>query len=513
VIDNRPVNRRAAVAATSPLAAQAGLDLIHAGGTAVDAAIAAMLVATVTEPGVVSPLGGAFVNIWPADGSPVVVDGNVEMPGRGLPRERFGAGVREIHTTYGGGLTVFAGHGSVATPGAFAAFGRAHERHGAAPWAELLAPAISAARDGFPLGAAAASYLALVHDSIFGWDEQTRAFHSSEGVPHPAGTTLRSPELAGSLSHLAHRGWTDLYTGDLAEQVAADMAARGGLVTAADLATYDPQERPALLSTLDDWSIAANPPPSIGGPVLTAMLLMLARREDPGPDDLIRIQREVLGYRRKHLDVSQDLLEAGRDLIRTVTEQNLAALPTSSSTAHVSVVDSDGTACAITASAGYGSGVTVPGTGLVLNNCLGEPELNRRGLHALAPGTRLASNMAPTTARHRDGARLAVGSPGADRITTALLQVLAAFCLEGADLQSAIDRPRLHVSTLEDGSARIEHEDDDALREAVQRSGLPARVHGHRDMFFGGVGATLRDADGGLSAAGDGRRAAATVIG
>ena len=105
------------------------------------------------------------------------------------------------------------------------------------------------------------------------------------------------------------------------------MAARGGLVTAADLASVRPGERPALLSTLRDWSIAANPPPSIGGPVLTAMLLMLARREDPGPDDLIRIQREVLGYRRKHLDVSEDLLEAGRDLIRTVTEQNLAALP------------------------------------------------------------------------------------------------------------------------------------------------------------------------------------------
>ncbi len=502
------------MAATSPLAAQAGIDLIHAGGSAVDAAIAAMLVATVTEPGVVSPLGGAFVNIWPADGSPVVVDGNVEMPGRGLPRERFGAGVREIHTTYGGGLTVYAGHGSVATPGAFAAFGRAHERHGAAPWAELLAPAISAARDGFPLGAAAASYLELVHDSIFGWDEQTRAFHSADGgTPHPAGTTLRSPELADTLAHVARRGWADLYTGDLAEQVVTDMARRGGLITAADLSSYVASERTALLSTLRGWCVAANPPPSIGGPVLTAMLLMLARREGHAPDDVIRIQREVLGYRRDHLDVSADLLEAGRDLIRTVTEQNLAALPTSSSTAHVSVVDSDGTACAITASAGYGSGATVPGTGLVLNNCLGEPELNRLGLHALAPGTRLASNMAPTTARHRDGARLAVGSPGADRITTALMQVLAAFCLEGADLQSAIDRPRLHVRFLEDGTARIEHEDDDTLREAVRRSGLPAHPHGHRDMFFGGVGATLRDADGGLSAAGDGRRAAATVIG
>ena len=205
------------------------------------------------------------------------------------------------------------------------------------------------------------------------------------------------------------------------------MARRGALINAADLSSYVASERTALLSTLRGWCVAANPPPSIGGPVLTAMLLMLARRGGHAPDDVIRIQREVLGYRRDHLDVSADLLEAGRDLIRTLTEQNLAAVPTSSSTAHVSVVDSDGTACAITASAGYGSGATVPGTGLVLNNCLGEPELNRLGLHALAPGTRLASNMAPTTARHRDGARLAVGSPGADRITTALMQVLAAF--------------------------------------------------------------------------------------
>ena len=229
------------MAATSPLAAQAGLDLIHAGGTAVDAAIAAMLVATVTEPGVVSPLGGAFVNIWPADGSPVVVDGNVEMPGRGLPRERFGAGVREIHTTYGGGLTVFAGHGSVATPGAFAAFGRAHERHGAAPWAELLAPAISAARDGFPLGAAAASYLALVHDSIFGWDEQTRAFHSAEGVPAPRrydaalprARRLARPPGAPRLDRPLHRR-------PRRAAGSPDMADRGGLVTAADLASVRP---------------------------------------------------------------------------------------------------------------------------------------------------------------------------------------------------------------------------------------------------------------------------------
>ena len=138
------------------------------------------------------------------------------------------------------------------------------------------------------------------------------------------GTTLRSPELADTLTHVGRRGWADLYTGDLAEQIVTDMARRGGLVTAADLSGYVARERTALLSTLRGWCVAANPPPSIGGPVLSAMLLMLARREGHSADDVIRIQREVLGYRRDHLDVSADLLEAGRGLIRTVTEQNPA---------------------------------------------------------------------------------------------------------------------------------------------------------------------------------------------
>ena len=222
----------------------------------------------------------------------------------------------------------------------------------------------------------------------------------------------------------------------------------------------------------------------------------------------------MLAYRHQVHDLSTDLEEDGYALLEAVDRNGLAGLPTSSSTAHVSAVDSDGTVCAITASSGYGSGATVPGTGLMLNNCLGEPELNRLGLHALTPGTRLASNMAPSVARSGTGRRLAIGSPGADRITTALMQVLGRLLPRRRSTAVGDRRGRgLHVRILEDGTPRVDHEDDDTLREAVRRSGLPAHPHGHRDMFFGGVGATLRDADGGLSAAGDGRRAAATVIG
>ena len=343
VAHNRRVNRHAAVAATSPLAAQAGIDIVHGGGNAVDGAIAAMTVAMATEPSVVSPLGGAFVNVWPDDGPPVVIDGNVEMPGRGLPRERFGTGFREIETSYGGGMTVYAGHASVATPGSFAAFGVAHDRFGAAPWSALMGPATSAARDGFPLGKTSADYLALTHDTIYGWDRQTRDFlNTPGGEAHPTGAILRSTDLASSLEAVGARGWGDLYTGDLAEQIALDMEQRGGLVTRTDLAGYRAVERQPLMSSLADWQVAANAPPSIGGPVLTALLVLLAGRTDRTPSDLIEIQRQVLGYRHGHLDASQDLMASGHELVKLVTARGIAGLSTSASTAHVSVVDSDG---------------------------------------------------------------------------------------------------------------------------------------------------------------------------
>lgn len=530
----------AAVAAPNPLAAQAALDLVSVGGTAVDAAVAAMLVAMCTEPGVVSPLGGAFVAVWPHDGDPEIVDANVEMPGRGLPAERFGQGLREITTTYGGGLTLYAGPGSVATPGALAGLGLAHERHGRAPWREVVAPAARSAREGFALGAAAASYLAITGDTLFAWDPETAALLlHPQGAPRVAGERIVDVHLADALERLGEAGHADLYRGDLAAALAADQEDRGGLVTRADLAAYRPVVRAPLPMRAGDWDLATNAPPSIGGPVLAVMLRELARRGDWTLADLIDVQRRVLGHRLRHHDFSRDLEADGYDLLDRVERHGLVGLPSSGSTAHVSVVDGAGTACAITASAGYGSGATVPGTGLMLNNCLGEPELNRLGLHALAPGTRLASNMAPTVGRAPGpasgvGRVLAVGSPGADRITTALTQVLGRYALGGVDLDAAIDRPRLHVTfrgefadpradrvagagdragqPADEPVPVVQVEDDDDLVQAVEAAGLEVVVHPRRAMFFGGVGAAFRRGDGSLGAAADARRESATGV-
>ncbi|MFD1859029.1 gamma-glutamyltransferase [Aeromicrobium camelliae] len=213
-----------------------------------------------------------------------------------------------------------------------------------------------------------------------------------------------------------------------------------------------------------------------------------------GLDDrehLVAVQRRVLGERLRVFDRSEDLARDAAAFLDLVDREGLAVLE-SGSTAHISATDTDGNACAITVSSGYGSGMIARGTGIWLNNCLGEQELNPRGLHGLEPGTRLLSNMAPTVGHDRQGASLAIGSPGADRITTAIAQVVTGF-LSGLDLQAAIDHPRVHL----------------------HRAGCPdeeLKVEQEPSMYFGGVGATLRDHEGRLHAAADPRREGATRI-
>lgn len=503
------------VAAPNTLATEAALELAEAGGSAVDAAIAATLVTMVTEHGVVSVGGGAFVTVG-APGEPAVtVDGSVEMPGRSAPPERFRAGTREVTTSYGGGLTTTIGYGSVGTPGALAALDLAHRRYGRAPWNEVVEPSVRVAESGAPLGAAAASYIALVHDSVFGWDPRSHAaLHHPDGTHLAAGEVVRVPDLADTMRRVATEGADTLYRGELAALLAQDMEDNGGLLGADDLAAYEAVVRPSLDVELGDWRLSTNPPPAIGGTVLAAMLLLLGqpvRHWTPAERSrTAKIMAAVLREREDRLDTAADRVVAAASLLDELSLAGPAWLRSSPSTAHISVVDADQLACSVTTSSGYGSGVMPPGTGLWLNNCLGEPELNRAGLHTLRPGTRLPSNMAPTVGRHADGSVLAIGSPGADRITTALLQVLAAVA-GGQSLVDAIDAPRLHVAGGEDGfTLTVEDDlfvDSDGLGLGLAVQRMPAR-----SMYFGGVGAVLRHHDGRIEAAGDLRREGATAV-
>ena len=315
---------RLGVAAPNAMATAAATALAEAGGSAVDAAVAATLVAMVTEPGVVSLGGGAFVTVGPPGSEAVTVDGSVEMPGRSAPPDAFGGGVREITTTYGGGLTTTVGHGSVGTPGALAALDLAHRRFGRVPWAAVVEPAVAAARTGSPLGVAAASYLGLVHELIFGADPASHAaVHHPDGTPLVAGDTVLVADLADSLAQIANEGAAVFYRGDLARAITDDMAANGGLLGADDLAGYEPVIRPTLTVDLVGWHLSTNPPPAIGGAVLGAMLLLLGDHPVPRwtADERARlavIMAAVLRERVHRLDTADDRTVAAELLVAEI---------------------------------------------------------------------------------------------------------------------------------------------------------------------------------------------------
>jgi gamma-glutamyltranspeptidase/glutathione hydrolase len=503
-----------AVASSSRIAAAAGGRIADEGGNAVDCAVAAALVSITTEPAVCSPGGGGFVTVWPAAGEPVTLDGNVAMPGRGLDESERGRGAREVFVEYGGGLRTLVGHGSVATPGAFAALGAASKRYGRLPWGALVQPAYEWARDGFPLPAPSHEYLKVAHDVVFSLDERSyRALHDDAGRLLDAGALVHVEDLAQSLDRIAQRGVGEFYHGEIARRIADDSRAHDGALTYEDLASYTAIEREPLHVRLGDWHVATNPPPAVGGVTLAGMLSLMHGEKltswtPEAAARLVRVQELVLGHRRERLDLSDDFEAAARALLERIRRGELASVLTSPSTVHTSSVDNEGLACAITLSSGYGSGVIPPGTGIWMNNCLGELELNRRGLVGSAPGTRLASNMAPTVARRNDGAILAIGSPGADRITTALLCTLVGFMEMGLPLAESVRHPRAHVE-IGPAGPRLAYESG----MPVESVAVASRRYDGLSMYFGGVGAVLWTPNEGFVTAADPRRIGGEAVG
>jgi gamma-glutamyltranspeptidase/glutathione hydrolase len=502
---------RIAAAAVSEHAAATAARIAAAGGNAVDAAIAASLIGMISEPGIVALGAGGFFTIWPPDGAPCTIDGYAAMPGKGQDPSRFGRGVFDAWMAYGGGMTTTVGHGSVAVPGALAACWAASARYGVLPWEVVVEPSVQLAEAGFPLSTAAFRYLEHCHDTIFGWHGPSyAALHDASGALVEPGTRLRIEHLAESLHSIAQGGPSVLYDGAIAALILEDMEEGDGLLTSVDLASYESVVRTPLRALVAGWDVATNPPPAVGGAALAAMLLLMGDHPvgewtSKSVARLVGVQRSVFSYRREHLDGTEDLEARATRMLDQIRAGGWLESP---STIHTSVVDEQGLACAATFSAGYGSGVMPPGTGIWMNNSLGELELNPGGLHRLTPGARLLSNMAPTVARDGKGSVLAIGSPGADRITTAILQSFLNFAHLGMTLDEAVRYPRLHVE-LVDGTGRVAHEPGvEHLDELV----LPTRPFAQKDMFFGGVAVAALHSDGTLEAGVDPRRSGCAVV-
>lgn len=501
-----------AVATTSQLAAEAARELAAGGGNAVDCALAAALLTINTEPGVCALAGSSFITIWPEGGDPVTIDGNVVVPGAGLADAERGKGAVSVSIDYGGGIETLVGPGSVSVPGSLAAIEYAWKKYGAASWEAIFAPTIRATRDGFPLSAACRYYLGYSGDCIFDRSEDGHnALHHADGSLRDAGSTIVIPHLSDTLEAISREGARLFYEGELGHIISDHCRAGGGMLTRKDLSSYRAIERQPLIADIGGWSIATNPAPAIGGAVLSAMLLScsdlqphLWNRETL--QHLIRTQQACLDFRMRNLDLAEDIEAESARLLESARSGQLISRWTSASTVHTSVVDNSGTGCAITASSGYGSGEMPESTGLWLNNCLGEIELNRRGLDAGPVGSRLPSNMAPSVARN-SGSVLAVGSPGADRITTALQQFLINYLLFEMPLEKAIAHPRVHVDT---SGAELRLMAEPGLD--LPDTDLPLNEYPRITMYFGGVGAAVYDDETGLACAADPRREGGTCI-
>jgi gamma-glutamyltranspeptidase / glutathione hydrolase len=477
------------VAAGHPDVARAAAEVLGVGGNAFDAAVAAGFASAVAEPTLTGLGGGGFLLARTAEGDETLFDFFVETPGRGLPGTALDPDFVPVTVRFPSADQVFnVGMGSVAVPGALAGYLHVHDRLGRLDLADVLAPAIRLADDGTVLNGPQ-GYLVGLLAPILGLTEAGRAIFAPEGPPLAVGERLVNHELAGFLADLGGHRSGGFHEGPLAERIHADMAAGAGLVTSDDLAAYRVHERTPLALDYRGHRILTNPEPAFGG-VLVATALRLAER------------RGGLAAPWGSADHLVSLVEVmvGADLEREAVSR---APRSSGGTTHVSISDAEGNAASMTTSNGEGSGYVVPGTGVMLNNMLGEDDLHPEGFHADPPGLRVGSMMAPTLAVAGERVVLVVGSGGSKRIRTAIPQVLSAILEFGLDPAAAVEAPRLHwdgeVVHAEPGF------DADALAAVAAR--WPVRAWTERNLFFGGAHAVVPGAGGG----GDPRRGGAVA--
>ena len=499
-----------AASAGTPYAAEAAAEVYRAGGNAADAAVAAAAAVSVTEPLMSSVGGGGFALVRAPDGAAEVVDYYDVMPGKGLPASAFGAGgsPQTVTLKYGAGVQSTVGGAAVAVPGSTRGWETLLARHGRLTLREALAPAVRLARGGFALCRTAGMWFAVAEEVLQLTDETRKHFYNGERV-YREGETVRFPELADTLEEIGEEGADLFYEGELGRRISAYVLEMGGIITEEDLVGYEPVVRDPMSVRYGAGEMYTNGPPSAGGPTLAQMLRVVSAYDLRSLPETEYATVMTGAMRLALKDREREYLDGSRngEVARRLTGEEYAKKQRrrikegfgSPHTTHLSCVDADGLAVSITASMGYGSGLVVPGTGIPLNNSLGEPELNPKGFHALAPGERLVSSMSPTVVSSADGGVVALGSPGASRIPTAILQTLVNVLDLGMTMEEAVLAPRFHA---EGDLFAYEHGAPLADLELFGRV-LP---YEEPNMYFGGVNAVRLTTEGRFEAAADPRR-------
>ncbi|MGZ5420442.1 MAG: gamma-glutamyltransferase family protein, partial [Solirubrobacterales bacterium] len=400
------------------------------------------------------------------------------------------------------------GAASCGVPGTPAGLADAIERYGSAPLADLVGPAIRLAHEGAPVNAEQA-YIFEILEPIYARFEETRELYAPHGRILREGETFRFGELAVALERYGHEGAEPFYRGEVAAALSEFVVEHGGTLGTSDLAAYEAVEREPVRAAFRGTEVLTNPPPSSGGILIAFSLGLLERLGERS--DVERIVAAMgAANRSRGEEFAEGLCEDGfADQFLASERIDTEAADALGSTTHLSVLDANGMCASCTCSNGTGSGILVPGTGVHLNNMLGEEDLNPLGFHRIEAGRRVPSMMAPSVVLRDGEIELGLGSAGSNRIRSAILQTIIRTIEDGMGPEDAVRAPRVH---FEDGTVQAEPGVDEAALARLEARGIPVARWQRENLYFGGVQAVARDpATAELSGGGDPRRGGAVA--
>ena len=510
-----------AVASGHKETSKAAKILLEEGGNAFDAVLGAMCAACVCEPMLASLGGGGFLLAQTVDGqsrvfdffaqTPSATDGDLDF----YPIQAdFGTATQEFHI----------GMGSIAVPGVVAGLFAVHKAYCRLPLEKIIEPAVYLASEGVRINRLQ-KYINEILQPIIAASPEAMALATpmfAPGCLAEIGDFISNIDLAETFETLVNEGSNWFYQGEPGQQLVGDCADRGGLITQLDLDNYAVMQRMPVSIETRGALVHTNSPPSPGGCLVAFALSLL---EDAGfstqqwgePEHALQLAQVMQASSMLRQD---SILATGLDdetVEKILGQENLShwqktlgncGLVTRGTT-HLSVADREGNMASLTLSNGEGSAYVLPGTGIMLNNMLGEEDLNPDGFHRLPPGQRLASMMTPTIVNFPDGTKIALGSGGSNRIRSAILQVLVNMLDFGMGLQEAVNAPRLH---LEGDHLSLEQGFTQAACQSLKELWPKTQQWPEPNLFFGGVHAVERLASGEFRAVGDPRRGGATAF-
>ncbi len=504
--------RQGIVSAGHDETAEAAAQVLSVGGNAFDAAMAALCTACVAEPVLASLGGGGFLLAKRAGAAPMLYDFFTQTPGCKRPvddvdfypiQADFGDTTQEFHI----------GMGSIAVPGAIAGLCQIHRELCRMPMTEITAYAGGLAARGVVVNPFQHGISTIV-EPILRASPETFALHASsldQDVLALPGERMHNPGLSRALSRLADEGAELFYRGEWGRQLVEDCRSLGGHLSEADLSGYQVVKRKPLMHRYRGEVIHTNPPPSLGGMLICFALQLLEPSGPVGARDSSRYLHLLGSAMRLTLalrgDERAEVVGDPRLPDSALVAEYLALMAEQAvfrrGTTQISVADCAGNLASLTLSNGEGAGYVLPDTGIVLNNMLGEEDINPHGFHQWPVDRRISSMMAPTLLERSGGELVVTGSSGSNRIRSAVLQVLCNLVDHGLGLEEAVSSPRIHY---EDGVLNMEPPIPDRVLQDLRGAWPDIREWSGQSLFFGGAHSVASMVDGSLCGAGDPRR-------